>query len=194
MKCSTQDVVVTVLFHCAGLLVVDTHHLVNSLIETWDTICNGLICLRGFSLYTFSLRNPLFLRAWNKNLFWYKCRFKTFIKVNVLKLNVKTMRWQAFLLELSLSGAIILSFFTYQIFWRAFKRWISLKLIIFTNICLHRECIFLTQRAEILDPIVKTHYNWVYVQRNWTEFQATFMVYKRYKTQTSIIPEQKEEK
>ena len=50
-------------------------------------------------------------------------------------------------------------------------------LIIFTNVCLHTECILLTQRTETLDPVVvKTHYNWASIQRNWTEFQTSFMV------------------
>ena len=80
-------------------------------------MCNGLICLRGFSLYTFSLQNPLLLRAWNEGCCSdINVDLKSFINVNVIKLNVKTIRWQAFLLELPLSGAITLSFFAYQIF------------------------------------------------------------------------------
>jgi len=179
-----QDVVVTILFHCTGVLVVDTHHLVTSIIKTWDTMRNGLICLRGFSLYTFSLQNPLLHRAWNEGCCCdVNVDLKSFINVHVIKLNVQKLRWQAFLLELPLSGAIILSFFTYQIFSRAFKWWISLKLIIFTNVCLHRECILLAQRTESLDPvIVKTHYNLAYVERKWTEFHTSFTVYRRSET------------
>lgn len=80
-------------------------------------MCNGFFRLRGFSLYTFSLQNPLLLRAWNERCCSdINVGLKHFINVNVIKLNVKTMRWQAFLLELPLSGAIILSFFAYQIF------------------------------------------------------------------------------
>ena len=159
--------------------------LVTFIIKTADTLRNGLICLRGFSLYIFSHQNPLLHRAWNEGCcFVIHVDLKRFINVNTIKLNVKKMRWQAFRLELSLSGAIILSLFTYQIFCRAFKWRISLKLmIIFTNVCLHRECILLTQRSESLDPIIaKTHYNRAYVQRNWTKFQTSFMVYRRSET------------
>jgi len=108
-----QDVVVKILFRCTGVLVVDTHHLVTSIIKTWDTISNGLICLRGFSLYTFSFQNPLLHRACNEGC-WCDINvdLKRFINVNVIKLSVQKLRWQAFLLELPLSGAIILSFFT----------------------------------------------------------------------------------
>jgi hypothetical protein len=153
-----RDVEVTVLCHCTGLLVVDTHHLVTSMTKTWNTYLS-----RGFSLYSyiFSLQSPLLHRAWNEGCCSViNVDLKRFINVNAIKLNVKKMRWQAFRLELLLCGAIILSFFTHQILCRAFKWRISLKLIIFTNVCLHRECILLTQRSESLDPIlVKTHYN-----------------------------------
>ena len=86
VKCITQDVVVTILFHFTGLFVVDIHHLVNSKIKTWDTVCNGLICLRGFSLQIFSLQNPLLLRTWNKGCCSdINVDLKRFINVNVIK-------------------------------------------------------------------------------------------------------------